>query len=102
MINKEFENGVMVNESSLDYVITLAKKSNNWLNSLAMLIRAILIDHVFEEGNKRTAAAVVMTVLEMHNILYDKDKINKMIIKMLKKNITNLNEIMFLIKNVTE
>ena len=101
-INKEFENGVVINDSSLDYAITLAKKSNNWLKSLAMLVRAILIDHVFEEGNKRTAAAVIMAVLEMHEIAYNKDKINKMIVKMLRKNITNLNEIMFLIKNVTE
>ncbi len=101
-INQEFDKGVVVNENSLDYVIKLGKKSNNWLKSLAMIVRAILIDHIFEEGNKRTAAAVIMTYLEMENLHYNTDKINHMIIKILKHNITNIDEIMILIKNVTE
>jgi prophage maintenance system killer protein len=101
-INEEFSNGKMVNKNSLDYAINLAKKSENWLKSLAILVRAILIDHVFEDGNKRTAAAVIMVWLEMENIHYNTDKVNRLIIKMLKKNITNINEIMELIKNAIE
>jgi len=95
------EKGIVVNEGSLDYAITLARKSNNWLKSLAILTRAILIDHVFEDGNKRTTAATIMTWLEMHNIHYNKDKINLMLIKMLKENITNINKIMEMIKDAT-
>lgn len=102
MINQEFDEGIVINENSLDYVISLAKKSNNWLKSLAMLVRAILIDHIFKEGNKRTAAAVIMTYLEMESLHYNTDKINQMIIKILKHNITNIDKIMGLIKNVTE
>lgn len=95
------ERGVLINESSLDYSITLARKSNNWLKSLAILVRSILIDHVFEEGNKRTTAVVILTWLEMHNLHGNKDKINLMIVRMLKENITNIEKIMEMIKNAT-
>ena len=36
-----------------------AKKTENWTKALAFLAGAILIDHVFEEGNKRTAALLI-------------------------------------------
>ena len=101
-INEEFENGHVINENSLDYAINLARKSENWLKALAIVVRAILIDHIFEEGNKRTAAGVIMIWLEMENLYYNKTKINSLIVKMLKKNITSLNEIMELIKNATQ
>ena len=99
-INKDLgEKGIIVNEASLGYAIDMAKKSRNWLKSLSTLVRAILIDHVFEDGNKRTAAVVIMVWLEMRNLAYDKDKINQLIIKILKKNITNIDKISRLIKN---
>ena len=101
-INEEFDNGHVVNEGSLDFAINTARKSDNWLKSLAILVRAILIDHIFEDGNKRTAAAVVVAWLEMENLHCNIDSVNKLIIKILKKNITSLNEIIELIKNATE
>jgi len=101
-INEEFDNGNVINEGSLDFAINMAKKSDNWLKSLALLVRAILIDHIFEDGNKRTAAAVIVTWLEMENLHCNLDKVNKLIVKILKKNITNLNEIMEQIKNAAE
>ncbi len=101
-INEEFDKGHVVNENSLEYALELARKSENWLKSLAVLVRAILIDHIFEDGNKRTAAAVIVSWLEMENLHGDMDQINRLIVKILKKNITSLNEIMELIKNATE
>ncbi len=95
------ERGVLINESSLDYAINLARKSNNWLKSLAILTRSILFDHVFEEGNKRTTAVVIMTWLEMHNLSYNKDKINSLIVRMLKENIISIDTITEMIKNAT-
>ncbi len=100
-INEEFENGHVINGNSLDYAIGVARKTENWLKALAIVVRAILIDHIFEEGNKRTAAAVIATWLDMENLHYDKTMINKLIVKILKKNIKNLEEIMGLIKNAT-
>jgi prophage maintenance system killer protein len=101
-INEQFDNGHVINENSLGYAIEMAKKSENWLKSLAIIVRAILIDHIFEEGNKRTTAAVIVTWLEMENLHCNLDKVNQLIVKILKKNITSLNEIMVLIKNATE
>ena len=101
-INEQFDNGHVINANSLNYIIEEARKSENWLKSLAIVVRGILIDHIFEEGNKRTTAAVIATWLDMENLYYNKDKINDLIIKILKKNITNLNEIMGLIKNAIQ
>ena len=101
-INKNLgEKGILINESSLEYAIIFARKSNNWLKSLAILVRSILIDHVFEDGNKRTTAVVIMTWLEMHNLSYNKDRINSLIIKMLKENITSIEKIKEIIKDAT-
>ena len=86
-LNEEFEEGVLSNEPSLDFSLSYAKKTENWTKALAFLVRAILLDHVFEDGNKRTAAAVIMTYLDINNMSYNKDKIGQIIIRILKKKI---------------
>ena len=98
-LNQQLHTGKIVNESSLDYTLENTRRSKNWLKTAAMITRAILIDHVFEDGNKRTAAAVVMTYFEANNIHYNPDNINKMIIAILKKNVTDIRQIERLIKN---
>lgn len=102
VINQEFNTGKLMNEGSLDFAIGMTKKSKNWLKSTAILTRAILIDHVFEDGNKRTTAAVILTYLDMNNFNYNEDKLGQIIITMLKKNITDIRKIERLIKNVSE
>ena len=101
-LNQELHTGRVINESSLDYAIESTRKSKNWLKTAAMLTRAILIDHVFEDGNKRTAAAVIMVYFQTNNIHYNPDNVNKIVVQMLKKNITNMRTIERLIKNVIE
>lgn len=99
-LNKEFEKGIVVNENSLDFALSSANKTKDWLKQLAYLIRAILIDHIFEEGNKRTASALIMSVLENQKIAFDPYKIDIIIVEIIKKNIININKIKMLIKNV--
>ena len=55
-LNEQFDNGVLRTEASLEFALSYAKKTENWTKALAWLVRAILLDHVFEEGSKRTAA----------------------------------------------
>lgn len=98
-INKKFSNGHVVNESTLKYVADYVRKSNNWIKSLAHLVRAILIDHIFEDGNKRTAVAIIAYYFEEKNYNYNLDEINKIIIKMLKNNTTSIDEIERLLEN---
>lgn len=101
-INAEFDSGKLVNESSLDYALKTIARSKNWLRAAALLTRAILIDHVFEDGNKRTAVAVIRTHYEMHGIRYDRQKVNEMIVQMLKKNTTSITQIERFIKDGIE
>lgn len=100
--NRNFHTGKLVNESSLDFALASARKTKDWLKAVAFLVRAILIDHAFEDGNKRTAAAVIMTYLEMNNLYYNPDRVSKVVIQLLKKNITDTRKIERIIQNVIE
>lgn len=92
-INKTFHTGKTNNESSLDFALYQINRSKNWLKSAAILSRAILIDHVFEDGNKRTSAAVIMTIMEMNNIQFNSDNINHIVVEIARKNITSIKKI---------
>lgn len=99
-INKEFDKGNLVNESSLDYAISLSNNTKDWLKQLSYIVRAILIDHIFEEGNKRTAAAIIIAYFKAHKFAYNSYMLDKIIEKITKKNIANIMEIGRLIKSV--
>jgi prophage maintenance system killer protein len=97
--NRQFSTGRMMNESSLDYAVKENARSKNWLRSAAIFARAILVDHVFEDGNKRTAAAVIMFLMEFNNISFDPALVSKAVVKILKDNITSIREIERCIKD---
>jgi len=101
-INQELHNGRIMNESSLDYAISMTKRSKNWLKTAAILARAILVDHVFEDGNKRTATAVILGRADMADVSCDPDKVNKAVVMIILKNITDIRTIERLIKNATK
>ena len=98
-INKVFHKGNIVNNGSLEFAFSHTKDSKDWIKQLAYLVRAILIDHVFEDGNKRTASNLIMTVLENQKLAYDPNRINQIIIKILKDNISSVEKIRRMIKN---
>lgn len=99
-INKEIENNRLVNESALDFAISCQKRTKNWLDQLSYIVRAILIDHVFEDGNKRITLAIIIGVLEDLRFRYDPQKLEENLVKILKENITNIKKIKNLIKDV--
>jgi prophage maintenance system killer protein len=98
-INKGMSTGNVMNKSSLEYAVKTQARSRNWLRTAAVFTRAILIDHVFEDGNKRTAAAVIMLLMEMNRVSCDPEKIPRMIITILKKNLTSITYIERCIKD---
>ncbi len=100
-INQELHNGRTMNESSLDYAIDMTKRSKNWLKTAALLTRAILIDHVFEDGNKRTATAVILGCADLAGVACDPDKVNKAVVRIILKNITDVRTIERLIQDAT-
>ena len=92
------EQGLFKNESSLDFTLDALKGKKSWLYEISCLTRSILIDHVFEDGNKRTVFVLIHIYLEENNLREDKDKINEIISVIIKNNITDIHKIMRLIK----
>lgn len=99
-INKNFDRGIIVNGSSLDFALSSMQNSKDWVKQLAYLVRALLIDHVFQEGNKRTAAAVILSFFEIHKVGYDPYKVDKLIGEIILKNINNIEQIRRKLKDV--
>lgn len=100
--NKLFHNGKVINESSLDFAVISVQRSRNWLKAAAILCRAILIDHAFEDGNKRTGAAVIAAIMELNNIPFHPERIDQCVLAISKNNIANLKKIQQVITNVRE
>ena len=99
-INQEIgENGKFHNEDSIDFALSIAKQNKSWLYELSYIVRSLLVDHAFEDGNKRTAIVVIITYFESNNLDYDKDKLIKTVWNISKKNISDINKLMRLIKN---
>jgi prophage maintenance system killer protein len=98
-INQQFADGHMLNEGSLVFALDRANKSGSWLRACAYLVRAVLIDHVFQDGNKRTAAGIVVGFFEEHGLTYHPEKVAKGITTILLKNITSITSIERVMKN---
>ncbi|MFH1065021.1 MAG: hypothetical protein V1734_00765 [Nanoarchaeota archaeon] len=101
-INMQFSNGNVRNKSSMDFAIAQTYRSKYRFKSMCLLARAILIDHIFEDGNKRTAAAVIMAYLDMNNYNYNPDKVAEVVLGIAKKSIKDTNKIGRMIKNAIE
>ena len=99
-INQEVgSNGKFHNEDSIDFALSIAKQNKSWLYELSYIARSLLVDHCFEDDNKRTAIAVIMTYFENNNLDCDKDKLIKIVWNIAKKNTTDINKLMRMIKN---
>lgn len=66
-INQKFATGQFENESSLDFALEHSRHSIAWTKQLAHLIRAILIDPVFVDGNKRTAYSLLLNYVDLND-----------------------------------
>ncbi len=101
-LNQEMgEEGQLHNESSLQFALNMMRLKKSWLHELAYLLRCLLVDHVFKDGNKRTALATTILYLEDKNISWDKEKLVKAIHEIAKNNYRSIEKIMRVIKNAT-
>lgn len=98
-INQQFAEGIVLNSNSLDFAVKEANQTKSWLRACSVLVQAILIDHVFDEGNKRTAASIMISYFEARDIRYKPETIARIITTILMKNITNLIQIERMIKH---
>ena len=88
-----------MNKSSLEFALS-SIKTKAWIDQIAYLVRAILLDHVFEDGNKRTAAVIIIIYFTELEIGFDPQKIAEIILNIITKNINDINKIKRMIKNV--
>lgn len=99
-INQEIgESGELQNQSSLDYALSTAKHKKSWLYDLSQIVRSLLVDHAFRDGNKRTALALILTYFDYKDIDYDEQRLIFIVHKIAKKNVNNVNKIIRMIKN---
>lgn len=99
-LNKKFDKGTIINDSSLSFALSSMRNTKDWFKQLAYLVRAIIVDHVFEEGNKRTAAALIIYFFEAHKVAYDPYKVDKIITEVILKNVTSVEQIRRKLKDV--
>ncbi len=97
--NQKFDKGYFENESSLDFALSHFKQDISWAKKLAYLIRAILVDHVFEEGNKRTACAVLLYYVDEKEYKIEEKTAISIIKRIVLKNIISINNIKRMIED---
>ena len=98
-INKGF-NGGLRSGSSLDYAIDIQKnKKFGQYKKLAFLLRAIIVDHPFSDGNKRTAMYLALKFAEENKKQVDRELLLGQIVSIAKHNETNIRSIERRLKN---
>ena len=80
----------------------LKMQGNNKLGNykkLAYLLRAILVDHPFSDGNKRTAMFLAFAFADEFNKDVDRDLLKHHILSIASKNINEIRNIEWRLKN---
>ncbi len=90
-INKEL-GGNLRDSGSLEFAIS-AGKDKSERRKLALLWRAILTDHPFDDANKRTVEIITRKYAKENDYEVDTEALVKEIIDISKNNITNLDKI---------
>ncbi len=98
-INNGF-GGNLRNDVSLDFAIRVQdNKKLGEYKKLAYLIRAILVDHPFSDGNKRTATYLAFAFAYEYNKQVNKDLLAHHILSIASKNIIEIRAIEERLKN---
>ena len=98
-INRGF-GGNLRSSSSLDFAFSkLENRKLGLYKRLAYLWRAILVDHPFSDGNKRTAAFVAFVFATEENKKIDRELLLHRIVSIAKNNIHEIRNIEWRLKN---
>ncbi len=92
--------GHLRNAASLEFAINVQenKKFGDY-KKLAYLWRAILVDHPFNDGNKRTAMFIAFAFAEEQNKTADRELLIHHVQFIASKNINNIRQIETRLKN---
>lgn len=95
--------GALRNSSSLDYALERQKeKKIGAYTKLAYLLRAILVDHPFSDGNKKTAMYVAFVFADEEHKKVDRELLKHHILSIASKNIVDIEIITERIKNAIQ
>jgi len=98
-INKEF-GGNLRSDSSIDFAFDkIQDKKLGEYKKLAFLMRAILVDHPFSDGNKRTATFICLAFASKNNKKIDRELLIHHMISIAKRNIHEIRNIEWRLKN---
>ena len=98
-INKGFGGGLR-NDASIDFALNMQEnKRLGKYKKLAYLLRAILVDHPFSDGNKRTAMFFVFAFADEYKKRVDNELVKHHILAIARKNINEIRNIEWRIKN---
>ena len=98
-INQGF-GGNLRNEAILDYALDqFENKRIGAYKKMAYLWRAILVDHPFSDGNKRTAAYFAIKFASESKRKVDRELLVHHIVSIAKQNIKDIKNIEYRIKN---
>jgi len=98
-INKGF-GGSLRSSSSLDFAIDRANNLKLGIyKKLAYLWRAILVDHPFSGGNKKTAVFLAYAFADENNKQVDRDGLIYQAVSIAQKNLASIRQIEWRIKN---
>ena len=93
-------NGNLRNSSSLDFALDKQEdKKLGEYKKLAYLLRAILVDHPFSDGNKKTAMFVAFAFAEEFNRKVDDELLKHHILSIASKNLAEIRAIEERMKN---
>ena len=92
--------GHLRSKSSLEFAIDVQKnKKLGEYKKLAYLVRSILVDHPFSDGNKKTAMIVIFSFAQQNDKIVDEELIKHHVLSIASKNITNIKNIEWRLKN---
>ena len=98
-INNGF-GGNLRNDASLDFALDkMENKKLGPYKKLTYLLRAILVDHPFSDGNKRTAAYAALSFASDLGKEVDRELLMHHIVSIAKQDINNIKNIEWRIKN---
>jgi prophage maintenance system killer protein len=92
-INKGFGGGLR-NDASLEFAFHMQEhKKIGAYKKLAYLIRAIIVDHPFTDGNKRTATFIALAFADENKKHINRDLLVHHLTSIAKQNITDIRNI---------
>jgi len=93
--------GNLRDKGSIEFAIATGEGKPD-IRKVALLWRAVLIDHPFDDANKRTVELITRKYARMKKYEIDTEKLTREILNVSKKNITNLSKIERRIKYATK